>query len=132
MNADVQELLDVVRASGVTLTVDGPDLVIRPGGVLPAEVRERVRAHKPELLAVLRDAEFAASRDRLQAANITVAVLDTGDIQICVTDADRQDAQRQGYTLYSPVEMYLFVAMPEPLRRQVHQLKQKFGGAVSR
>lgn len=49
----VQELIDAVKALGVTLRADGSDIKIRPAGVLPDELKDRLREHKPELLAHL-------------------------------------------------------------------------------
>lgn len=46
-------LLEEVRSFGVEIHAEGPDLVIRPGGVLPTEVKERLKVAKPEILAML-------------------------------------------------------------------------------
>jgi hypothetical protein len=49
-----QALLEEVSKLGLQIHVDGPDLVIRPAGRLPSELKERLRQHKAELLAALR------------------------------------------------------------------------------
>lgn len=48
-----ETLLAEVRALGLELRPDGADLVVRPRGRLTAELREELRRHKPELLALL-------------------------------------------------------------------------------
>jgi Zn ribbon nucleic-acid-binding protein len=47
-------LLEEVRSFGVEIHAEGQDLVIRPGGRLPAELKECLKAAKPEILAILR------------------------------------------------------------------------------
>jgi hypothetical protein len=46
-------LLDEVRSFGVEIRPDGGELVIRPAGRLPHELKQRLKAAKPEILAVL-------------------------------------------------------------------------------
>ena len=50
---DVQELLEAVHASGVTIRADGSDLKIKPAGILSPELKSRLREHKADLLALL-------------------------------------------------------------------------------
>jgi hypothetical protein len=50
-------LLDELRAAGFVLAVEGEaDIRIAPASRLTPELRDRIRAHKPELLRVLRSA----------------------------------------------------------------------------
>ena len=49
----LQELIEAVHASGVTIRVEGSDLKIRPAGLLPPELKIRLREHKPDLLLLL-------------------------------------------------------------------------------
>jgi TubC N-terminal docking domain len=57
------ELLDELRAIGVEVIPQGENLAIRPASKVPPELKERLRAHKAEVLAVLkaRPATCAAS-----------------------------------------------------------------------
>ncbi len=43
-----------LEARGLTLTVDGSDLVIAPRGHLSDTDRERIRAHKASLLSIVK------------------------------------------------------------------------------
>ncbi len=47
-------VLDQLEALGVQVTPCGEDLVIRPASKVPPELKERLRAHKAEVLAVLK------------------------------------------------------------------------------
>jgi|ERR1051326_3881383 hypothetical protein len=50
---DVLELIQAVHALGAELRAEPPDLVIKPAGKVPPELKMRLREHKPELLALL-------------------------------------------------------------------------------
>ena len=50
---DVAAVLDRLTAIGVTVDVDGDELVLRPGSLVPDLMLEEVRAVKPELLTYL-------------------------------------------------------------------------------
>jgi hypothetical protein len=53
-----------LQARGVVPTLDGGELRFRaPKGTLTDEVRDAIRAHKPELLRLVRDQEVAVLRD---------------------------------------------------------------------
>ena len=47
------EILSQLQAAGVSIRVDGATLLCRPLSSVPAELAEQVRAHKPELVALL-------------------------------------------------------------------------------
>jgi hypothetical protein len=47
-------LLQELRAIGVEVTPQGDNLAIRPASKVPPELKERLRAHKAEVLAVLK------------------------------------------------------------------------------
>lgn len=55
-------LLTDLTAAGFTLTADGHRLLVSPGAKLTTEQADAIRAHKPQLLALLRpiDPEEAA------------------------------------------------------------------------
>jgi hypothetical protein len=46
-------VINNLRALGCELTADGSTLHVRPGALLTAELREQIKAHKPEMLALL-------------------------------------------------------------------------------
>lgn len=53
MTAAALALLQELAALGVTVRSRGPDLVLRPASALDPALRERLRAHKADLLALL-------------------------------------------------------------------------------
>lgn len=48
-------LLEELAAIGVEVTAQGDNLVIRPASKMPVELKARLRAHKAEVIAVLRE-----------------------------------------------------------------------------
>ncbi len=50
----VKAVLEELKAIGVEVTPQGTNLVIRPASKVPAELKERLKAHKAEVLAVLK------------------------------------------------------------------------------
>ena len=48
------ELLEELKAIGVEVIPQGENLAIRPASKVPPELKERLRAHKAEVLAVLK------------------------------------------------------------------------------
>lgn len=48
------ELLEELKAIGVQVIPQGNNLVIRPASRVPPRLKERLRAHKAEVIAVLR------------------------------------------------------------------------------
>ena len=50
---DIAAVLDRLTGLGVTVDVDGDELVLRPGSLVPDPMLEEVRSAKPELLAYL-------------------------------------------------------------------------------
>ena len=63
MNA--AEILSELEARHVELAVNGDRLRFRPVSAVPAELREALRLHKAELLAMLRQRQTVALRDAL-------------------------------------------------------------------
>lgn len=47
------EILSQLQAAGIGIRLKGDTLVCRPLGNVPAELAEQIRAHKPELVAIL-------------------------------------------------------------------------------
>ena len=47
------EILSQLQAAGVTIRLDGDTLVCRPLRDVPADLVQQIRAHKPELVAIL-------------------------------------------------------------------------------
>jgi len=48
------ELLEELKAIGVEVTQQGENLAIRPASKVPPELKARLRAHKAEVLAILK------------------------------------------------------------------------------
>jgi hypothetical protein len=55
------EVLGRIRAAGLTVRLDGPDLVLSPRSKLAPDLCSEILAHKPALLAVLQSAVVCAS-----------------------------------------------------------------------
>lgn len=53
MTTSAQALVDELRARGVALAPRGDKLAITPASAVPAELKERLRALKPEVMALL-------------------------------------------------------------------------------
>lgn len=60
-----RQLLHDMADAGLSVTADGDRLLIRPAALLTDAIRERVRAEKPDLLALLTDDRLAERLNRL-------------------------------------------------------------------
>src|SRR5262245_47359799 len=100
---DVLDLIEQTRKFGVILRAEPPDLVIAPAGVVPAELKARLKQHKPD---ILRRLKLEASMRRLETAGIRIAVWEDGGMRIVVTEGDAVQAIDNGGTVYSSQDMY--------------------------
>lgn len=125
--SDVQELIEAVQATGATIRAEGSDLKIKPAGILPPDLKERLREHKSE---VLRQLELEASRQRLEAAGISVAVWPNGAMRIVSTEAETVMAVNDRGVLYTPADMLCYIQLEPHERRLLHQFKREFGGSI--
>ena len=74
MNAE--ELLTEVEALGMTVHLDGEVLRFRPGSVVPPDLVEELRAHKPELVELVNLRGWPeASRDSVRRFRVPEARL---------------------------------------------------------
>ena len=136
----LQELIEAVHASGVTIRVEGSDLKIRPAGLLPPELKIRLREHKPDLLLLLQpkhanetpytDAELSESMRRLEAARVSIAVLESGEMRVVQTETELAQAI-EAYVVYSPRDMYYYIQLQPQERRMLHGFKKRFGAAAA-
>jgi len=122
---DVLELMTKVREAGVTLRSDPPDLVIRPAGIVPTDLKAQLKERKAEVLQQL---ELEASMKRLEAAGVSVAIWESGEMRVVVSEAERVKAIDNGGTIYSPQDMYAYVTLTQHERRLLHTFKKRFGG----
>src|SRR5215831_15844715 len=67
----VQELIEAVQACGATIRAEGSDLKIRPAGVIPPDLKARLKERKAHILGHL---ELESSMKRPEAAGINIAV----------------------------------------------------------
>ena len=58
------EALDLLSHHGLTVTVDGGDLLVKPSNRLTDELRNYIREHKPELIEVVKS--WAALADAIE------------------------------------------------------------------
>ena len=124
---DVLSLIEQVRQSGVTLRADPPDLVITPAGILPTELKDRLKSNKPD---ILRHLELEESMRRLETVRICLAVWDDGGMRVVVTDSERSRAIDDGGTIYSSQDMYGYFQLEPHERRMLHEFKKRLGGTV--
>lgn len=124
---DVLELINKVRGAGVILRAEPPDLIIRPADRVSRDLKARLRENKAE---VLRRLELEASMKRLEAAGINIAIWETGEMRIVITQNETLTAIAEGGTIYSPEDMYACVTLTERERRMLHEFKRRFGGTT--
>jgi hypothetical protein len=74
--------------------------------------------------------ERLESMKRLESAGVCIAVLDTGDMRVLRTEAETLQAIDDGYTIYSPQDMYYYVQLEPHERQMLHDFKKRFGGTV--
>jgi hypothetical protein len=71
-----------------------------------------------------------ASRTRLEALGINIAVWNDGTMRIVVTEDDTLSAIHDGGTIYSPEDMLHYVELEPGERRLLHRFKKQFGGSA--
>jgi hypothetical protein len=67
---------------------------------------------------------------RLQVEGISIAVLEDGTMRVVRDPAETQRAIRDGFTVYSPDDMYHYVQLQPHERRLLHSFKKKYGGTT--
>src|SRR5690349_1732471 len=123
----VLTLIEQVRQFGVTLRAEPPDLVITPAGVVPPELKARLKQHKPD---IMRRLELEDSMRRLEAARIRIAVWENGSMRVLVWEPNMAENVEPGGTIYTPEEMFYYVKLEEDERRMLHEFKKRFGGTT--
>lgn len=68
------------------------------------------------------------SGQRLEAAEVHVAVREDGELRIVHTDAEHSQAEQDGFTVYSARDMYMYVTRPPHERSILHSFKKRYGG----
>lgn len=71
-----------------------------------------------------------ASRQRLEAAGVSIAVFDDGSMRVLTSQPDTLAAIKDGGTVYSPKDMLMYVTLTERERRMLHSFKKQFGGTM--
>jgi len=122
---DVLELINEVREAGVILRADPPDLVIKPAGIVKPDLRAQLKERKAEVLQLL---ELEASMRRLETRDICLAIWESGEMRIVVSQSDSVTAINNGATIYRPRDMYHYVQLEPHERRMLHEFKKRFGG----
>lgn len=85
------DILNLIRDSGLSLTVDGARLIVMPAEKLTDELRTLIRVHKPEILAALEQAVRALEDARQATAELTRLVQVCGD-RYGFTEAEHREA----------------------------------------
>jgi hypothetical protein len=121
----VAELIGELAAYGASLAAEPPNDLVLEGDIerVPAELKNRLRAHKAELLAHLATtAELLSSMKRLEAQQISIAVWPTGEFRVVTGEAVGQ-AWRDGGMVFDPGEMYAYVQLNPEERKLFRELK---------
>lgn len=71
-----------------------------------------------------------ASRHRLEAAGVSIVVLDTGDMQVVHSDLEASAASAAGFAVYSSADLYYVVQLTPAERRLFHSFKKRYGGTT--
>jgi len=75
--------------------------------------------------------ELQESARRLVAIGVLVGVrLHDRLVRVVSTHADAHQAVLDGFTLYSPREMYMYVTLSERERRLLHDFKKRYSATV--
>lgn len=150
-----QELLSRLEARNVELVVHGDRLRYRPARAVSGDLREELRAHKSELMELLRserrrplkealpggvsesdpsllDAEvMAMSLDEFATAGLRVKVRPgvLGEMVIFASDNARVDPGERRL-VYRAAEIRELMGLPPADIRSVHRVKKLFGGTI--
>src|SRR5262245_51145773 len=125
MSAAVDELIRDLKAAGLIVRPDPPDLVVKPADRLRPDLETRLREHKAELLKRLQtsytEVELYDSMRRLEHLGVCIAVWEDGTMRVLVSEADTGRAIENGGTIYSPSDMYHYVQLEPHERRMLHE-----------
>src|SRR5262249_13124854 len=107
---------------------EGDKLKIAPGGVIAPDLKERLKERKPEIIQYL--GELEASMKRLESQNILIAVNDDGDLRIVISEDQANRAIEDGYTIYTPRDMYYYVQLEPAERKMLREFKRRWNGSI--
>jgi hypothetical protein len=65
---------------------------------------------------------------RLEAADICIAVWEDGSTRVVITEAETVQTINDGGTIYSAADMYYYVHLEPHERRMLHEFKKRFRG----
>jgi len=74
--------------------------------------------------------ELSESMRRLEARGVNIAIWDTGEMRVVITETDTVQAIDDGGMIYSPADIYHYVKLEPHERMLLHQFKKRFGGTV--
>jgi hypothetical protein len=129
MSTVIDNLLHDVEAAGIQIEIDPPDLIVTPVDRLSPDLEERIRHFKVAIIARL-ESELEASRKRLETQDVNIAILDTGEMRVVITEAETAAAIAAGRAIYSAADAYCFVQLTERERRMFHDFKIRSGGTI--
>jgi hypothetical protein len=75
--------------------------------------------------------ELNASRRRLEAADVRVAINEDGEMWIVRGGQHANQVEGARCTTYSPMDMFQFVQLEPHERKFLHEFKKRFGGTTS-
>ena len=77
-----------------------------------------------------KEGELVSSMRRLEAADVCIAVLDSGEMRVVRTDEEAHVAIDRGLTIYAPLDMYFYVQLEPAERRMLHQFKKRYAATT--
>jgi hypothetical protein len=126
------ELIAEAEQQGLTLKATGNYLDVIPGRLCPPDFAQRLRAHKPELLALLR----MRGMTWIEVYSERIAE----SLFLCEDEATRAALMEAGaseWSIYTRAELQILVAQNriKPLTqaelKKVHTLKRTFGARIA-
>jgi len=140
---DVIAVLERLDRLGVSVQLDGPDLILRPGSRVSADVLEEVKACKPEIVNLLQrprlvngppgwHAEKIAERVAIEGVCVFWSEVLEDIVAFCRTEEDRAriPAGIVGYSIEELTRLFGPGEVAESTLRLIHHAKKLGGGRV--
>ena len=121
--SDVQELLEAIQAAGVTIQSNGTNLVIQPASRVPADLKQRLRERKTEILRWL-EVEI-----QLVRLGISIAIDNGTGVPVLIFSKSDAEAVKYVAVVYKPFNVKFD---SEAQRRQVAADLEYYEGLLRR
>jgi uncharacterized cupin superfamily protein len=78
----------------------------------------------------IQGAELDASMRRLEATGVCIAIWETGEMRIVITEDETLAVIDGGAVIYSPADTRHYIQLEPHERRMLHEFKRRFGGTT--